>query len=289
MPRTSPHAGPGPARTSSSSSCGAPHGATAAIGMGSAGSGADGQRIAGPQPRGTDRGEHIGRARPQHGRAGEPAAHGEVRTCTVGIPLQVQLRPGGPRVRLVRVDLVSGEADRTPGTGHREPQVAECDRAEPAHRGFDDSSGLGIADQPVRGARGAAVEGAGCCDAERCRTRPPQVLQSREESRLDDSQAGVRIRQPRLRTVLARCRGRGAVDRRGRGRSEAHAGSRCQERRGGGIRVEQRSIGGADESPPAGRIARIGAGESRREPDRPAGHTGARDREPGHIEGPVRG
>ena len=39
MPRTSPHAGPGPARTSSSSSCGAPHGATAAIGMGSAGSG----------------------------------------------------------------------------------------------------------------------------------------------------------------------------------------------------------------------------------------------------------
>ena len=174
MPRTSRPADRGRARPRARRRAARPTAPASATGIGSR---CVVRRRASASPARSARGAESARARRSRATraprgAVEPAAHGEVGARAVREPVEVQLGARGPRVRLVRVDLVPVEADRSPRAGDREPQVAPRDRAESAHRrprSRPRPRGCRRSRFAVRS--GAAVERARRRDAER-RRRP---------------------------------------------------------------------------------------------------------------------
>ena len=300
MPRTSPPAGPGASSTSSSSSCGAPHGATAATGIALLGSGPTASASPARSGAGRCPREHVGRARAEHGGAAEPAAHGEVAARAVCEPVECSSAPAGhacasygstscPASRIGPHAPVTANHRSREATARSPPIVASITAA---------SSGLPTSRFAVRAApRSSAPDGATPSDAA---AGPPEVLQGREQPGLDDPHAGpCRGSAGRQAAGSARCRtrgcsrgqGRGRPSRRGRGGggAEAHARARREQRR---VRRHPESNSGASVVP----ISRHPPGVSRGyAPVKPAGEPDrtARARacagiaQPGHVERPV--
>ena len=279
--------GPGASSTSSSSSCGAPHGATTAAGIGATASPRDRDDVAGAQRARAESGEQIGRPRAERRRArrvrrGRPGRRGRRARTSRGAaprpPASDAPRTGRPPVRRGG----SCPTRRSPRTSRstsavaRKPPIVTSMPAAP--------SGLPRSRFAVRrAARSSAPDDE---TPSGCRSRPPEILQRRQQPGLDDADArplgpamrsrravGSRPRrEPRARRAVRRV---AAASGELAHRAEAHARSRCQERRGRGIRIEQAALRRADEPPAARGLARVGAGESGGEADRPRGHAGA--------------
>ena len=252
--------GPGASSISSSSSCGAPHGATAATGIGAAASARDRDDVAGAQRAGAEPGEQIRRPRSEHGRR-RRVRRG--RPDSARAPCANQSRcsssPAGQRCASYGSTSRPPRRIRPHAPVTANQQVDVGGGAEAAHRDLDARGALGVAQQPVGGAQGGAVERPRRRDAEGCRARPAEILQRREQPGLDHADpAAAAARRSARRSARP-----GAAGLAGElaHRAEAHARPGCQKRRGRGIRIEQRRVRRADQPPAAGGLARIGAGE----------------------------
>ena len=88
------------------------------------------RRSCAQRPRAEPR-HQVGGAGIEHRAAVEAAAHREVGPRTVREPVDVQLGPARPQVRLVRVDLVPVEEDRSPRSGDGEPRSSPATARKP--------------------------------------------------------------------------------------------------------------------------------------------------------------